>query len=343
LGDGRDKHKAEDDIMRDWPFIVVSGVFAAGCFGKSIDAGGNGDAGTSTPSSTPGGQMTIASQIQETPTNLASDGTTLFWTSSVGAGGAVSSMSVGGGPITTVVPAPVEGGFLAVDDLNVYFPGQSGIYRAPKSGGGTPTIVNEAGASISGMTVLGSSAYWVESPIGGTIAVKTAPLKGGAVSTIAEFNSSGPQSGSIIGVTTTTVFLSGFGTQLASFPISSGVPDGGMPATVPGNMQECQLLVSDTDTVYCDTDSSINRVASDGTTTVLGMVIVEGTVGDGLAFDDTYVYWVDSTTVGTVMRVPKTGGTATIIARDTNPVAIAVDANAIYWSDVGGSIMRLPK
>jgi hypothetical protein len=43
------------------------------------------------------------------------------------------------------------------------------------------------------------------------------------------------------------------------------------------------------------------------------------------------------------MRVPKTGGTATIIARDTSPVAIAVDANAVYWSDEGGNILRLEK
>jgi hypothetical protein len=34
---------------------------------------------------------------------------------------------------------------------------------------------------------------------------------------------------------------------------------------------------------------------------------------------------------------------ATIIARDTTPYAITVDKNAVYWSDVGGNIMRLPK
>jgi hypothetical protein len=43
------------------------------------------------------------------------------------------------------------------------------------------------------------------------------------------------------------------------------------------------------------------------------------------------------------MRAPKSGGAATIVARDTSPIAIAVDANAIYWSDMGGNIMRLPK
>jgi hypothetical protein len=58
---------------------------------------------------------------------------------------------------------------------------------------------------------------------------------------------------------------------------------------------------------------------------------------------DTYVYWADGVMVGTIMRAPKAGGTATIVAHDADPVAIAVDANAIYWSDEGGNIMRLAK
>jgi hypothetical protein len=263
-------------------------------------------------------------------------------------------MPVTGGPITTVVPAPVPGGYLFVDDVNVYYPGPSGgIARAPKGGGGTPTLVSEAGASVGGVTALGASAYWTEEgpgPTGavgaatdGATVVKSAPLLGGAVATIAVLNSSAPgMVGYGIGVTTTTVFLSS-GIALTSFPLSSGVPDGGMPAQVPGATQGCQSLSSDTDAVYCDTDSSLYRVASDGTTTLLGTVVEEGQTGDAVAFDDTYVYWLDIDTVGTIMKVPKTGGTAAIIARDTSPVAIAVDANAVYWSDAGGFIMRLAK
>ncbi len=254
-----------------------------------------------------------------------------------------------GGTIKTVVPGMIGGGFLAVDDVNVYYLRQpGGIYRAPKSGGGSPTLVNEAGASIRGETVLGARAYWVDalgaSPIGPDtpVAVKSSPLQGGDVSLVADFSAPGSLGGALyIGVTTTTVFLSG--TVLSSFPLSSGVPDGGMPAGVPGGMQECLLMVSDTDAVYCDNGSFLVRLASDGTTTVLGSVLAEGLVGAAVAFDDAYVYWVDAVTVGTIMRAPKTGGTASVIARDTSPVAIAVDANAVYWSDQGGNIMRLAK
>ncbi len=60
--------------------------------------------------------------------------------------------------------------------------------------------------------------------------------------------------------------------------------------------------------------------------------------------DDTYVYWVDDTTVGTVMKAPKTGGgNATVLAHDTNPIAIAVDAHSVYWSDGDGYIKSIPK
>jgi hypothetical protein len=231
----------------------------------------------------------------------------------------------------------------------VYYLGQAGgIYRAPKSGGGSPTLVSEAGASIRGATVLGARAYWVDAlgagPIGPDtpVAVKSSPLKGGDVSLIAELSAPGSLGGALdIGVTTTTVFLSG--TVLSSFPLSSGVPDGGMPAEVPGGMQECQLMVSDTDAVYCDNGSAVVRLASDGTMTMLGSALAEGLVGGAVAFDDAYAYWVDAVTVGTIMRAPKAGGTARVIARDTSPVAIAVDANAVYWSDQGGNIMRLAK
>jgi hypothetical protein len=265
-------------------------------------------------------------------------------------------MPVGGGPIAAVVPGLIGGGFLAVDDVNVYYqggPGGEGLYRAAKDGGGSSTLISDPDAIVGTPGVLGSTIYWVERPTNATWTVKSAPLQGGAVSTITEFTVTGPSEPFTIGVTTTTGFLSSGlslgGSALSSFPLSSGVPDGGTPANVPGITDQCNILLSDTDAVYCDSGSSISRIASDGTPTVLGPVVDEsGTFGaangvTALAFDDTSVYWVDNATVGTIMSAPKTGGTASIIARDTSPVAIAVDANAVYWSDEGGNIMRLAK
>jgi hypothetical protein len=337
--------------MKTRILLGAAGCVVWACGGHTVNVGqdgGGGDAESNDSSEGDGGATVVASEIQQTPTNLASDGTSLFWTSSVGGGAPLSSMPVGGGPITTVVPGPVPGGFLAVDDVNVYFLGQSGgIYRAPKNGGGSSMLVSEAGGSVGAATSLGSSAYWFETPEAGpggsAVTVKRAPLLGGPVSQIANFTLVGPMP-SAIGVTATTAFISGSGLPPQSISLGSGVL-----RPVLGETEGCELLVSDTDAVYCDTGSSIIAVQGAGSLTVLGTVVEDSpTFGGGngdsvIAYDDTYVYWVDNATVGTMMRVPKTGGTATVIARDTSPVAIAVDANAIYWSNQAGQIRRLVK
>jgi hypothetical protein len=111
-------------------------------------------------------------------------------------------------------------------------------------------------------------------------------------------------------------------------------------------MRFCVHLVADDDAVYCDpAGGPIARIANDGTVTTLGTDIDEGygVAATGIALDDANVYWVDQTTVGTVRKVSKRGGTVTTLARDTSPIAIAVDATSVYWSDVGGNIRRIPK
>jgi hypothetical protein len=53
---------------------------------------------------------------------------------------------------------------------------------------------------------------------------------------------------------------------------------------------------------------------------------------------------VDDTTVGTIMKAPRAGGgSATVLARDPSPTAIAVDANSVYCGDADGYIKSIPK
>jgi hypothetical protein len=335
------------------PLVLLASLAAVAplgfaCVGRDLNAGTVPDAGgPDAMGGTGGGPTVIASLIQLPPDNLVSDGTSLFWVTAMGSGGPIWSMPVGGGPITTVVPGLIGGGFLAVDNVNVYWAAQGGIYRAPKGGGGSPTLVNEPGAPIAGMTSLGSKAYWVEQqeslPMG-QIAVKSAPLQGGGpIDLIAEFNTVGPPGGSQIAVTTTTVFLSQLSGQTSFFPLATGVPDGGTPTKIAGLPNfGCAPLVSDTDAVFCDVADQLFRLDNGGTATMVAPA--PGTfLGGIVATDDKYVYWADTTTVGTIMRAPKAGGTAIILARDTVPGAIAVDANALYWYDQAGNMMRLAK
>ncbi|MBV9948003.1 MAG: hypothetical protein JOZ69_14205 [Myxococcales bacterium] len=62
-----------------------------------------------------------------------------------------------------------------------------------------------------------------------------------------------------------------------------------------------------------------------------------------MAVDDKYLYWLDLLQIGAVRRVLTAGGTPTIVAYDALPLAIAVDANAVYWSDQAGTITRFAK
>jgi hypothetical protein len=377
--------------MRALAHVILASA-VAGCSGGTIDAGRNDAAVVDAAGD---GPVRLASLIQLVPTQLMSDGTSLFWVSSIPQSAdrpMISSIPIAGGPIHTVVPQPadalLDSAFLiAVDDRDVYYllnltniEGQA-IYRAPKDGGGAPELyddtADDAGVSTQAAALLGTQIYWLEqdpSEGGVTITtVKSAPLQGGSASTIAKLGN-GPGEYSEISVTASTVFLLtegylvsgyfvGFLTNgLYSFPLDAGLFGAIAPTPVPSAdpariTAVCQgptisgqapryPILSDTDAIYCIGPDlfSVLRVGSDGTTTVLGMLVnLSSFVPSNLAFDDKYVYWTDPAAVGTIVRVPKSGGTPTIIARDAYPLAIAVDANAVYWSDQGGNLWRLAK
>lgn len=316
-------------------FAVLVGL--VGCGGAKIDLGSN-EAGAGAGSGA--GPTVIASEIQLIPTKLVSDGTTLFWAADDSS--SLWSMPVTGGTIQTIASSSVEG-LLGVDDFSVYvlaeFGSSLGVYTVPKSGGSL-AVVTGAEDNLNSATIMGANLYWLEVPNAAHFVAKSSPLLGGSASTIATFEVAATTGG--VGVTSSTIFFGGL-EGLDDVPIGS---DGGSPKTLTGT-SECQGLVSDTDAVYCDpSQGSVMRIASDGTITPLGTAVNETGMGlaGPVAIDDVYAYWVDEATVGTIMKAVKAGGSAAIIiAHDASPVAIAVDDNAVYWSDLGGNIMRLPK
>jgi hypothetical protein len=335
--------------------LLVVGALS-GCSGETIDAGANApDSGSAAEG---GGGVTLASGIQLPPTHLLSDGTTLFWTDE---GGALWSMPVGGGRVTSLAPmipaVPVT--LLAVDGANYYVElGDLGIYRISK-GASPTTLISDPANTVAGTTmvtsgpatILGGTAYWSEQTVvddGGPWQwlLKSVSLQGGPITLVAQLAPDGPAV-SAIGVTSSTAFFVGASATLVEqAPLSTGTSTGIMFAS------GCGTLVSDTDAVYCylrGTVGPIQRIQSDGETMSLGtMIDMSAAPSVALAVDDTDVYWVDDTTLGTVMKVSKAGfmgvgPTATVIAHDTSPIAIAVDATSVYWSNAGGEIRRAPK
>jgi hypothetical protein len=167
--------------------------------------------------------------------------------------------------------------------------------------------------------------------------LQTAPLLGGPVTTIASFKDPASPAMDDLAVTSSTAFVGTEGhyaNELFKFPFGSASSPSGLSSP-------CVFLTSDANAIYCAPNSGSNvAIASDGTTTTLGPSVNSSYI----VFDETYVYWADMTSVGTIMKAPKAGGgIATVLSRDTSPTAIAVDANSVYWGDQGGFIKSVPK
>lgn len=296
------------------------------------------------------GVSVLASELQVPPNRMVSDGTTLFFTTNETPG--LLAMPVSGGPVTTLLSATVGPDFLAVDDANVYvMEPQTGlgitagpcwnIIRVPKNGSAA-SLVNDPGAYVIAATLLGGSAYWAETttPPGwnDTVLVRRRELLGGPESIVGQWLAQGDPPAELA-VTSSTVFVITPGLSPSqSFSMASGAGQGLSYLT---GVAGCEAVVSDTEASYCSQTTGENlRIANDGTTTSLGPAVTSSY----LVFDDVYVYWADMVTVGTIMKAPKAGGgTATVIARDISPTAIAVDATSVYWGDENGYIKSVAK
>jgi hypothetical protein len=321
-------------------FVVVAA--STGCRAQVIDDGST-DSGTNGATGSAGPvRITFTQSI---PKVMATDGTTLFWSS---LGNPLESMPVTGGADTILDPDSIGQGLLTFDDTNVYYIKDGRVANMPKTGG---TVSYNTDATVAQATVLGSTLYWVQSDNGGLL--ESAPLKGGTptvIDQVDDFLLSG------LGVNATTAFLSE-ADMFFAVPLTGDAPDGGtmIPDTPASN---CYGFISGTDAIYCMAQAipvvgvplggSIVAIASDGSATTLAPVGGITLENGGIATDDTYVYWVNNVTDGplndgSIMRVPKSGGTVTTVVKATLPVAVAVDANAVYWADQQGDIWRLAK
>jgi hypothetical protein len=288
------------------------------------------------------GVTVLASEVQIPPNRMVSDGTMLFWTAPGSPG--LMATPVQGGPVTVLLSGPTgdgtQEGFLAVDALNLYLLIGDALVRIPKSGAPS-SLINQPGATVFAATSLGGSAYWIETVADSAadtsiFVLASAPLAGGGATSLVTF--AAPNTPSGLGVTSDTAFIEFSGMRLWSVPLN------GTRSLAQVADDSCGLLASDEDAVCCTESAggagTNQRVANDGTTTALGQAIDSSYI----VVDDTYAYWADMTTVGTILMAPKVGGgSATVIARDTSPTAIAVDANAVYWADQGGYIKSAPK
>jgi outer membrane protein assembly factor BamB len=234
-------------------------------------------------------------------------------------------------------PAPVvlaSGGgaeSLALAGTDVYWTdGTTGeVRKVPKNGGPSSAVYSVANTEPWGITVDSSRVYWTlpNFALGGTTAVMSAPLSGGAPTTLVT-NVTGPMS---IAVSAANVYwaTSGQG-AIESVPL-----DGGPVSTVVSDASGAYaLVVEGNDLYWCNADGIYREALAGGTPLQIGPS------ANAIAVDGTDVYYVDS--MGRVARVPVAGGTPTTLAtgRTSALVAVAVDGQNVYWLEGEGTIQQ---
>jgi hypothetical protein len=310
-----------------WVLVALCAVVVA-CGGAANETRRDGGAA---PQDGGGGVQTVVSGLATTPYLMVSDGTSLYWTD-INTGN-ITTMPVKGGK-TNILATMSGWEFIAVDGTYVYYLGPNGLDATPKSGG-TAIRLSDGSGSPSAGTISGSTAYWAQLSVAGPTAqlqIKSAAIPSGASSLVAEISSG------VANLVQQMVVASGaiFYTAVHLNVIRIG---GSAPMLVPVG---CQYLLSDTQSAYCvPRDGDATEIVADGTVTNLTPVVN----AQGSALDASYLYAATNpATAGTIVKMPKQGGSSTIVATDSVPVAaVAVDDAAIYWATTDGHIRKVAK
>jgi len=114
---------------------------------------------------------------------------------------------------------------------------------------------------------------------------------------------------------------------------------------VTGQVLPCGVVADATHVYWASFgDAAIRKMPIPG-----GPVVTLATGQDGacgVAIDDANVYWANYMIKnGSIMKVPKAGGTPVVLARTAAPAMILVDSTYVYWTsgtNPHGLVMKIP-
>ena len=183
----------------------------------------------------------------------------------------------------------------------------------------------------SSIAVDSTNVYWSDSG-----SVMSVPVAGGGVSNL------GVPSPAAIALDPNNVYIltssslvrepkgSAIATTIASGLVIPGAPPFGVAV--------------DAQNAYFANGPSVESVPLTGGTPSILATVVGGSQPYAIALDATFVYWTETGSSGSVMKLAKTGGTPIVIASGQNsPADIALDGAYIYWTNNGdGTVMKAP-
>lgn len=271
-----------------------------------------------------------------------------------GAGGTGAGGGTGGAPLAAcdrpATSPEVIGSLTSVMSLAVVGPlvyaanYGSGDVAAFPACGGDAEVVDAAGAGV--VAVVGDHVYW--SALGtGAALLKTRPVAGGAVSTVAELPAVEIRglAGDGEKLYVTTVDGSSDDTRVQSVSLVGGAVVTLASDTAGPKFHHLVVrggVVYFTAGDYFAQEASLRSVPAAGGA-VSTLVSLSGLL-TGLAADTTTLYYTSKGELGSpgaVWKLPLGGGTPTSLAEsDREPNGIAVDDSHVYWGERYGRVRR---
>jgi hypothetical protein len=251
----------------------------------------------------------------------------------------VMRVSVGGGAVTRL--AKIKGNWaflLRLDHDHLYWTGlRTGeIWRMPKAGG-VPVRVDDGAHKLMG-TATDATYVYASDRSAKPEGILRIPKDGGAATLVSESR-------------VLTLVLGVDHDDLYWAERVDGSPSNGwLLRTVATRGQSRTLAQVDampgqvvfSDDIYFIAGSTAYGMSR--TTGALRRLASVSAYGDrgAIAVDNRYLYWGEGKT-GELKRVPKSGGSASVVATGTEPCGVLVNGQTIFWMDRGGyRLMRMP-
>jgi hypothetical protein len=316
--------------MRLAKFVLIQALLCA-----SAACGDEGSSAPS-PSSTEAQSkliMLAANQVQ--PRTIALDGESVYWVNShLVAGGVYKVPKTGGTPVALYEGRMGNVESLALDSANIYFPTGDAILAVPL-GGGAPRML--ALTNVLSVAVANHELYWFESNPDVDSAWKVS-VDGGEPTKIPVPETASGSGRSLVTAAPDAVYVSDL-----SLVGALRIPLDGDAATriieTSSSFPEVRNLATDSSHIFFGSGESIAFVTLAGGPASLLTPAHPG----GISLYDGAVYFADIGVPGRILRIPKEGGVAEVLAEDQGaPHAIAVDDTGVYWNCINeGTIKKL--